>query len=213
MRWSYQSRLPIPRLTTITTRSDGPLKGPSNDVSQKARFCTIQNQAPPRSCRPSPCSRRARASFLCRRRQERVLPPALLSHHVETGRVEECTPFLRSRRRATELCPHRLVPRSVTLSWGRGTKTKNKQTTHTTRPQTHWDGLCRLTRTAVALWSCKPLIRRCIVFTDGHLAVGLKSCWTQQVFIHGAPSATRTRCPKIKGRVGFRRVFESIAVH
>ena len=52
----------------------GPLKGPLKDPFKKGRFYFIKTNSP-KSCRPSQCSRRARASFLCRTRLRRVPPP------------------------------------------------------------------------------------------------------------------------------------------
>ena len=70
----------------------GPLKGPLNDTSKKRRFYSIKKRLFRRSCRPSPRSRRARASFLCSIRLQRVPPPPY-THHVATDMVEEFTPF------------------------------------------------------------------------------------------------------------------------
>ena len=67
-----------------------------------------------RSCRPSQCSRRARASFRCRTRLQRVPPPAPATTTLQRKAWRSS---LRSvqRRRATELCPRRLASRSVTF--------------------------------------------------------------------------------------------------
>ena len=75
----------------------GPLKGPFNDTF-----------------RPSPRFRRTRASFLCITRLQRVPPPTRTAKTLQ--RTRERSLFRSAQwRRATELCPHRLAFRSITL--------------------------------------------------------------------------------------------------
>ena len=76
------------------------------EIFFKKDVSTSSRQALQKSCRPSQCSRRARASFLCRirlrrgRHQPQQPPPC----NGKGGGAAQ-------RRLATELCPHRLASR------------------------------------------------------------------------------------------------------
>ena len=120
---------------------------------QEGTFPLDKKSSLQRSCRPSRCSRRARASFLC----GPTTSPH--SHHGATERVPGGVhSVLRSgveqRSFAHTVSPLGALP----LSLGDvGAKTKCKQTMHTILARRHWSGSSRLTRTAVAPWSCLSL--------------------------------------------------------
>ena len=110
-RWSCRSLAPIPRFATAATQGGGgPLKGPLKDAFKKAHFHFTKTGSPKQFQTGS----RALAELAPRFSAEqdfRARRQLLQSHHVETEGVEE-----QQRRRATELCPHRLASRSVTFA-------------------------------------------------------------------------------------------------
>ena len=61
------------------------------------------------------CSRTARAPFLCRTRLRRVPPPAPTATSLQREDLRSSLRSAQRRRRATELCPHRLASRNSTL--------------------------------------------------------------------------------------------------
>ena len=116
---------------------------------QEGTFPLDKKSSLQRSCRPSRCSRRARASFLC----GPTTSPH--SHHGATERVPGGVhSVLRSGVEQRSFAHTVSLLGALPLSLGDvGAKTKCKQTMHTMRARTHWGGSCSLTRTAVCLSS------------------------------------------------------------
>ena len=77
------------------------------------------------------------------------------SHHFATERVEEVRSNLRSGVEQQSFANSVSPLGALLLSFNDvGRKTEYTQTAHTIQARTHWDGSCRLTRTAIAPWSC-----------------------------------------------------------
>ena len=129
----------------------GPVKGPSNVLFKKERPCSIKTVSPKKLQTVSVLSQSSRLVSLQSKTTERPTTSPC-SHHVETERVEEFTPFcaVASSFAHTIL----LLGAFTSLLGDVAQKTRTRQTTHTIRAQEHWDGFCRGTQTAVALWSC-----------------------------------------------------------
>ena len=104
-RWSYRSSASISRFTTNDAEVGGPPKGPLKDTSQKGRFQSIKTSSPKKLQTVSVHSQSSR----------------LLSLQSKTTESPTTSPLQpprcngKGRRRATELCPHRLASRSVTF--------------------------------------------------------------------------------------------------
>ena len=78
-------------------------------------------------------------------------------HHVATERAEEFTPFcaaVEQRSFAHTVLPLGSLPLLLTEV---APKTWTLQATHTVRGQSRWDGLCRITQTAVAPWNRRSI--------------------------------------------------------
>ena len=112
---------------------------------QERDLSTSSEPALQRSCRPSQCSRRARAS-LPRRTSPRRIPPPTPAATTLTRKGQRSSLRSAQRRRATELCP---TPPCLSEQY-----LHYFVTWHTVRAQSHLDVSCRVTQTAVAPWSC-----------------------------------------------------------
>ena len=101
-RWSRGSLASISFLATFTTQRPLDLRKNFRTARSRRNVPTPSSPALPRSCRPSPCSRRARAAMLCRAILQNVPHPASAATIWKRRRWRSA---LRSaqRRRATEL--------------------------------------------------------------------------------------------------------------
>ena len=104
--------------------------------------------------RQTPASKKSRAAFLCGTNlQDPPLTPTATTVQRKGWRSSRRSA---QRCRATELCPHRLASQSIFLTtWWRGTKDMNiADNAHTIRAQSHGNGSCCATQTAVVSRSC-----------------------------------------------------------
>ena len=145
----------IPTYHCYDAQVGGPLKGPSREIHSRKHVSTSPTPVPHGNCKPthSVLSQISHLVSLPNKTTENPTTSSY-SHHVATERGDfapfcAAAPSNRASPTPSHLSEH--FP-YLLVTWDE--KTKHKQTAHTIRARTHWDGSCRLTRTAVAPWTC-----------------------------------------------------------